>query len=243
MFKFFFKAFAVFIAAASLLSLIFMLDKSVWKVENVQIVAQGASGQNFLFSQIKERLAPMVNSQIGKYVWDVNLENLLDFAVADKRVLAVRVERKFPNKVFLNIEPQMPLITLLDKKGQFRPITNKGELLRPLPLGEGLDTPILRGLNLQKSKELRLQAIELVKKIPSKGLLSQNRISEIHVHKKYGYVVYLLGNGGQVRLGNEDISLKIQQAERVLAYLESKKQTPRVLDARFPSKVVVKLRK
>ncbi len=234
--------FSLIFTLVLVVGLTFFIDKSLLQVQEIELVLDNSSQENFLFSKIKKQLDPKLKTFIGSYVWDVNLEKLLNLISEDKRVLSATVRRKIPNKVILKLKPHHPLAILMGNKGELHPVAIDGSLLNSRKSNSVPDVPILRGMNFHSKVKLRMKAVGLLAKLPELGLLSRASVSEVRFSKKYGFVFYLLENGEQVRLGSSNVEIKFKQIEKVLSYLESESLGARVIDARFPKKVVVKPR-
>lgn len=220
----------------------FIFQEQMLKITSVQVVAADED-EPILFARIQDSLRNQYKKYVGQYFWKVKLEELLQTAEADRRVLHVQIVRHFPNEIIVRIEPHGTIAHLLDKKGLLHPIAADGSLLPALKGSEVPDRPIVRGKEFFEDEVLRGKVVQLMKELPAQGAFSQKSVSELHYSKKEGFEWFLSGTGLVIRTG-EDASLghRIERVEQVLNYLDQQHIKGRVIDARFSKKVVVKPR-
>jgi cell division protein FtsQ len=104
------------------------------------------------------------------------------------------------------------------------------------------DVPVLRGGSFLKSIEKRQKAISILKNLPETGPMSFSQVAEIEYYQE-SYWARLVSNSVKIHLGVQNLPKKIERIDRVMNYLKSSKLDPRVIDADFSKKLVVKLRK
>jgi len=211
-------------------------------VKEIDIQKMEGSKGSYLFAKIKKDLQPYVASLIGKPVWSVGLNDLMEHLSKDSRVAEVSIRRGFPNRIQLKIEPHRPVAMLLDRKNILYPIAFDGSLLPKTKASESLDLPIFRGKSFEKNEKLREQGITLLSDFPKEKNFSTKLISEIGFDKRKGFILFLAKTGSVIYLGHNDFADKLSKLERVLNYLNKEGMQGRVIDARFSKKVVVKLR-
>lgn len=221
----------------------FILQEDFLKIQQVRLEAEPPLEEPILFSRIQESLKEKYKTLNGKFFWKVNLEDVLQTALQDKRVRKVHVVRHFPNEIVVWIEPQATVAHILDKKGDLIPIAADGSLLPRLKGSEAPDRPIVRGKEFFGNEALRLKVVQMLKELPAKGAFSQKSVSELRFSKKEGFE-WILNSSGMVVRTTEEATLgnRIQRVEQVLNYLDQQQIKGRVIDARFSKKVVVKLR-
>lgn len=222
--------------------LYFGADQGWGRVEQVSVTLASTSDQGELFARIEPSLTKMLEVYDGQWLWRLQLEDVTQTVLKDRRIRSVEISRLFPNRLEVNINPHRPTIAWVDEVGRFFPVALDGTLLPPLPSPEAADVPLLRGRRFQADQSLRERALALFAELPDVGALAKSHIAEITHSDRSGFGLLLIQGGMEVRLGEGQIGLKASRVDRVLNYLQDQQLRGRVIDARFGKKVVVRLR-
>ncbi|MCB9025046.1 MAG: FtsQ-type POTRA domain-containing protein [Bdellovibrionaceae bacterium] len=236
------KLITVLVGIAVLGALLFLVDRSFFKLDSISIAQLDNSVRDWMFEDIKSKIHLETKSYVGKYIWDIDLKDLLGRVELDKRVSKVQVQRKFPNKIEVKILPHEPIAIFVDKKNQFIPVARDGTFMPELRKGNFLDVPILRGENLLKDSMVRKMAIDLLLNLENKERANLQSVSEIIYDSKQGFTLIFSPEGETLKIGTSDFSKRLNMADQVFTYMQSKGLKGRVIDARFSKKVVVRLR-
>lgn len=231
-------AFLLFIAA----SVWGLKDSSILRVEQVEVVQKGEVLHPILFEAIAKDVGQFLVEYANKPIWQVSIEDIRQQLLNDNRIEEFQVKRRFPNYVEVALSPKQPLAALLSKKGRLFPLSSDGSLLPDFSLGEAPDLPIVRGLHLFNDSKARARLVQLLNQIPSEGVFSREKISEVMQNSAGEVSVMLVVNGTKVLLGKTLDEKKITRVGQVLKYLQSRSFKGRVIDARFSKKVVVRVR-
>jgi cell division septal protein FtsQ len=235
------------LATVAVLALLFgvfqFLTSSLFRIVDVQIVLTNQASHSVLFHKIQESLDTRLSKYEGRYVWGVDLGQILDEVAQDLRVKNVDVTRQLPNKIFVKIEPYTPLLNIVtNNKKILYPVSRDGEVLPSVSSLEAIDSPILIGEIFLKDRELRLKAVELTLALPETGSISYRSVAEIRYDKKNGFQLQLQSLSTFVWIGFDDFETRIHRSHRVADYLQNEQLTDRIIDARYSKKVVVRLR-
>lgn len=217
-----------------------LLKSQVFRLHHIKVEVKPGSWSKKLSQSVREDMIRQMEPFKGKLLLTIPLKKVISTLQSDFRIHNIRVQRKLPDSMELKMELRQPLALLMGLRGELLFVSRDARLLPPM--GEVVDLPILRGINFHRSRELRVQALQMLKEIPTSGLASRQNISEIRFDKKFGYILYLLPHGGPVYLGQGEFAQKIGRVEKVMNYLQSQNMKYRVIDARFLKKVVVKPR-
>lgn len=214
-----------------------------FQVSDLTIELADEASQGMLFNKIKDTLDTRLRYLRGRYVWQVDIEEVLNKVQKDLRVKDAKVTRVLPNRILVSVTPFTPIASILTKTSdKLQPVARDGELLPALDATETPDGPILRGEIFVTDKNVRAEAIKLMLALPENGSLSISQISEIQYDKSHGFTLTATPGGTDVWIGFEDFTRHASQAQRVLDYLRSQQLTGRIIDARLGKKVVVRLR-
>jgi len=157
----------------------------------------------------------------------INPGKLAAILVKHPWVRDAHIYRNWPNKLVIDIEEHIPeAIAVLAASGhqQLYYMDSKGVPFIAVKPGQDLDYPVITGLENMKSSEKRGQAlyeamqfIRLVKR--NNPNLPAQSVSEIHLDKAEGMVVYLVEYPFPIYFGLGDVTKKYKQLEDVLGVL------------------------
>jgi len=163
-------------------------------------------------------------------------------------VAAAEVRRRFPRTLEVKITERRPA-ALVDLGGLYL-IDDRGEVFKRAAPGDGLDLPVVTGIEREAWVERREEleplltaALALLARWSARGLDGRASVSELHVDPDYGTTLWT-GDGMEVRLGQGDIEEKLTRLERVLSALDADGQRAEVLhldNRRHPDWVAVRL--
>ncbi|MCB0391478.1 MAG: FtsQ-type POTRA domain-containing protein [Bdellovibrionales bacterium] len=222
--------------------LLFVSDKNYFKLQNISISQVDESTRDWIFKDIKSKINLDTKAYIGKYVWEIDLKDLMETVEKDKRVNKVQIKRKFPNELEVKVLAHEPIALFYTKDGSILPIARDGDFMPQLKKGEFIDAPIMRDVVFYKDLSKRKKAIEIILTLKEENPLSSQKVSEILFDKKQGFSLILTPEAEIVRLGFDNFEKKIGMAKKVFSYMQSKGLKGRVIDVRFSKKVVVRLR-
>lgn len=160
----------------------------------------------------------------------------------------VEVRRRFPPALDVRVVERRPA-ALVDLGGLYL-VDDRGEVFKRAAPGDGLDLPVVTGIEREAWVERRGEhepllgaALALVRRWSARGLDARAAISEIHVDPEYGTTLWS-DDGVEVRLGQGDIEEKLARLERVLSTLDAEGQRAEVLhldNRRRPDWVTVRV--
>ena len=228
------------LAVITLAALLFLSDKSIFKLQAIGISQFDDSVKNWMFQDIKNKIIQDTQAIIGKNMWEIDISELMIKVAKDQRVNKIQVQRKFPNQIEIKVLPHEPIAVFIDKKNRMIPLARDGTFLSEVKTF--LDVPLLRGEALQADPKIKALALELLLSWYSKPFSNKQQISEIIYDSRQGFLVILMPDGEIIKLGTSDFAKRINMADQVFTYMQSKGLKGRVIDVRFSKKVVVSLR-
>jgi cell division septal protein FtsQ len=154
----------------------------------------------------------------------------------------VQIQKTWPHK--LEVKYSLPVLKVINpiSESKFQILTEQKKWLGPVNWSRLPSLPWVRGNWIDRKPELQTKVIELLNRLPQKGTLTPEQISEIQFNDVDGFLVTLTKTGQQIRFGMEGFELKSLRANQVLDYLQSKGLESRVIDLNFSKKVLVRLR-
>lgn len=224
-------------------ALFFLNDKGFFNLEQIEVVVDNVDLRSNYLKPQAERIEKIIETARGQSLWKMDLKKLRQEIQKLNWVEEVVLVRQWPATLRAKITPFDVKMLLLTKNNEFHPIVKNGEILPAIDIKNLPDATVLRGEVFQKNVELRQQAVKVWEKIPNEGSFSRSKVSEIFFREKEGFWVTLVKSGIEVRLGQNEVSLKSKRVGQVLDYLENHQFDARVIDADLSQKVLVRLRK
>lgn len=132
-----------------LFALFILINSSFFTVKEIEITGN----QNLSEEKIKEELG----LEEGISIWDVNLEKLSRKLSPDLLIESVRIQRRLPDKLLVEIKERKGLGWVVDKNYTYL-IDKEGFILQKdeLDKGGGLNLPLLMGFSSLKIEEGRV---------------------------------------------------------------------------------------
>ena len=195
----------------------------------------------FYVKKEKEILS-YLESYKGKFLWQVNLKDLVKKTNAFYLGLSAYAVRRFPNRLILVLKKKRTALLLLKDGGDFFSISNKGEIGGERNPEESFDFPILRGELFWDKLQLRERALSILSSIPKKGpFFSVQNISEISYNKTNDSLLFhLISVPFILELKKQVQPKKMKNINFVLNYLFQKDSQRGFIDARLDKKIIVK---
>lgn len=229
---------------ASVAGVLYSLNRNhFFDLDEIKItLLQGDANSAFmkpLIADMNQKLEIVKN----KSLWEISLSKVTDQLSQVDWVDSIRVSRRWPSTLNVEIVPKNVELIYLKNSGEMYPIVTDGSFLHPVGTANSPDVAVLQGEVFEKNLEMRKKAIETVKQIPAEGKFSRKNISTLSFDQKTGFWATLISSGMKVKMGEARISLKSQRVSQVLEYMESRGLEARVIDANLSKKVLVRLRK
>lgn len=195
-----------------------------------------------LYKQQEEKIIQHLNIYKGRFLWKLNLKDIVQELYELYPGAEISVIRKFPDQLIVLLErKQIPLL-LLKEGGSFYSVSYEGEIGVKKNSGESFDFPVLRGRFFWDDISLRKRAISVFSHIPKESaFFSGQNISEVSYNKNNDSLLLFLISGRFIlELQGPPSPKKIKNIEFVLNYLNQRGEQGRHIDARMNKKIIVK---
>lgn len=237
--------FGFIILPASLAGTLYYLNENgFFNITQVEIILENAiPGQE----QFLKPNVDVVETSLGKYkgmsLWNVRLGRISKDLAKQEWIEGLNVKRSWPSTLSVRVRPYEVKLLYMGKNGKLLPIIKDGSFLESVEAKEAPDVAILQGETFLKKNDLRKKAVDVIEQIPAEGSFSKKTISEIRHDDKEGFWMTMIKTGIQVKMGEDQMSLKSARVAQVVDYLETRQFDARVIDANLSKKVLVRLRK
>ncbi|MBI4650650.1 FtsQ-type POTRA domain-containing protein [Candidatus Desantisbacteria bacterium] len=200
------------------------------------------SGKYLSENSIKEQ----TNLKLGSNIFTFSANKLeKKLKKLNPEIKDVRVKRRLPDIVKINIEERIPLGLLL-YNGSFYCIDNEGIIFHKnenMSLDK-LHLPIFTGVKISKEdiKEKKqnfslLKGIQLVKKIKKYNAKFLENISEINLKDPFKILFITMEEGLEIKVGSSITKEKLAYLNSVISEIDTQKA--KYIDIRFKDKVIV----
>ena len=164
---------------------------------------------------------------------DQAVKNLSDLPFVEKAFLS----RSLSGQSKIEVSLQHPIFAL-SSDDVYKLVNAKGEVFSEVPQYKVPNIPILTGRSFLVKKN-RVQAVSVLKKMPTSGVVSQESLSEVLFDGDLYFV--FSGVDGKVYIGEEDVRKRVSRLAKVVKYLRYHGMRTSKIDARFKDKVIVSL--
>jgi cell division protein FtsQ len=235
--------FAFVIVPGALAYSLFYLNKiGFFNVEEIILNTKAVEGQSAFVRPLEQALIADLNQYKSKSLWSMKLRPMAQKIDQLEWVKSVKITRKWPNVLVVDVLPIEIKFLVLKKSGELIPVDHDGNLLSKISISQAPDVVTMSESDSTKTEVQRKRVLEVIKQIPSDGLFSQKTVAELSYSKKSGFSAKVSGGGLKVNLGEEAITLKSTRVNKVLEYIHEKNLEAREIDANLSKKVLVKLR-
>lgn len=235
--------FFVVLPSAVIGSLYYLEQRGVFNIEKIEVRLDDSYGDLVFLKPLLVRIENRLKSQNGKSLWAIKMREIKTSLVEEKWISQINIVRKWPSILTVQIRPHEVKMLWVSSRGELFPVLESGDMLGRVASNQAPDAPLLMGEKFRTDEDLRVQAIDFLRELPSSGPFNGNQISEIRYSEKEGFVVSLVQSGLQVKMGEDNLALKSARVSQVLEYMNNHQFEGRVIDANFSKKVLVKLRK
>ncbi len=170
-----------------------------------------------------------VSSRLARHPWIEKAKVRRDWP---RRALVIEVQERKPRALIL-----LDDLYLVD---------SQGEVFKKAESQDGLDLPVITGLNAKEVRARQEEAVSLIRQgLDFLDLMEKRKvmeISEVHLSKRSGLTVYTLNGGIPIRLGTGDFDDKLSRLEKVLPDIRQKIGSVESIDLNYAKELVVKMK-
>lgn len=237
--------FGFLVLPLSVAGALYHLNKNgFFNVTKIEVILEDATpGQEQFLKPHVENLESLLAPNKGVSLWNIKLKKISTQVSSLNWVDGLNIKREWPSTLSVRVRPYEVKLLYMGKAGKLIPIIKDGTFLDPVDSKEAPDVVLVEGDAFLKKTELRKKAVDVLEQIPKEGSFSKKTISEIRYDNKEGFWMTLIKTGVQVKMGEDQMSLKAARVSQVVDYLESRQFDARVIDANLSKKVLVRLRK
>jgi cell division protein FtsQ len=194
-----------------------------------------------------EELLALLPVRRGDHLWAVDPAAAEAALLRDPWVARAEVQRRFPSSLEIEVTERRAA-ALLDL-GDLYLVDAQGAVFKRAAPGDGLDLPVVTGIDREawverraEAEPLLLDALTLSSAWAERRLDGPAAVSEIHLDLNLGTTV-VTADGTEVRLGQGDLEVKLSRLGRLLPALQAEGRKAEVIhleNRRHPEWVAVR---
>lgn len=217
-------------------------DKTLFTVEQVKIQIEMNEADRSAWLELNAQVEKALKSYQGISLWKVSLVDVQKKISVFPLLKNVQVQKSWPRTLEVNY--RLPSLKAIHQMGdgKYRILTEDGHWIGPMKWSRLPRLPWLKGEWINKKSVTKEGVLSLLSKLPAKGPMAPDQISEIQFNDIDGFLVTLVKSAQQIRFGSDNFELKSLRVSQVLEYLQIRGLESRVIDANFSKKVLVRLR-
>jgi len=169
----------------------------------------------------------------GKNIFDVDLEKLAQQLKANPWVKDVMIKRVFPNRLKIRVTERVAVAMAYHKRLFL--VDKEGVLFKEVEPGDNIDLPIITGLSLSSpNTQLIREAFVLLDTAEQTGVLPKDMVSEVHLDRNDGFIIYTLQKAMPIRMSSRDYKRKLNLFARIKEDLHNRQIEPERIDLISP---------
>ena len=232
-----FSSALVVVGLSLLLQLLVASD--LFRIDQVNIVGGSQLRQ--------EQILALSDIQTGVSTFTLDLELIGRKIAENPWVRSARVERIFPRQVNIVVEERV--VAAIINLGYLYYLDQDGEVFKVLGRDDSLSFPVVTGFERsdlldhpQLGRE-QLTKVGLIENLKQREKFNLAQVSEIHQEKNGGLTLFTLIGGVKVKLGEGQLSEKLNRLERIYARLKPRLEMLDYIDLNVDKRIIVRIEK
>lgn len=192
----------------------------------------------------KEAIVALSNVHPGDNLLRLNLETIGNKVADHPWIARVDVRRNFPDTLVIEVVERDPVAIL--NLGYLYCVDSNGEVFKLLEGDDPLDMPVITGVDrdylIQDQPKVAgylRHAVGLLKDLEKRRSFGLDEVSELHLTKNGGIVLFTYIAGVPVELGRDGYSAKLDRLERIYKELRPRLPLLRNIDLTVADRVIV----
>jgi cell division septal protein FtsQ len=192
----------------------FLLNSPYLKLET--LIMEGAG------TKLQEDLTQLCGLRKGTSILALRLAEIKKVMESHPWVRSVKIERRFPDQLWIQVERQEPCALVLSNGLHY--FNRWGEVFKPVQEGDSVDFPIVTGLAVDATATTNrlkkaVAVMETLKTESAEWALSN--LSEINLENEGGLSLYFKTLKVEVRLTESETASKMSEFKKIVAHLKA----------------------
>jgi len=216
----------------------FLVNSPYLKLETITM--EGAD------ARLQEDLTQLCGLRPGTSILALKLTEIKKAMESHPWVRSVKIERRFPDQLWIRVERQEPYAVVLSNGLHF--FNRWGEVFKPVQEGDSIDFPIVTGLEVDEAATPAClkRAVAVMEILKGAGAeWSIRNLSEINLEAEGRLSLYFKTLRAEVRLTESDAALKMDEFKKIVGHLKiiGRLEEAKLIDLNYEDGGVVSFRK
>jgi cell division protein FtsQ len=226
------------VASATVLVGRLLSDSDFFRIDSVRVAD--------LQRVSREEILSLSDIQPGMNIFNLDLEMIGRKIEENPWIATASVQRIFPREVSIQVTERVPRAVV--SLGYLYYADESGEIFKLLDPEDRLDYPLVTGLdrndvldNPAAARRHLKEAMVLLEDLVDRKRFNLDDVSELHIDRTEGFIVYTYYGGVPVRMGWGSFTGKLDRLESIYRDLEPRLSTLKHIDLNVADRVIVKL--
>ena len=234
----------IFFLSIVILPIFFLNKKGFFDIKKINVeMAERTSSDRLYFQSLITKLVQDLERYKNNSLLQVKLREVHKILLESAWIKNYEIRKEWPETLAIKIIPNEVVMLYWDK--QHNPYAvyenNKMELVSDKMLIP--DKIHNYDHTIFMNEGLRKRMIDLIQNLPENGPVVESEVAQVGYTQQTGFWLELIKKQIEIKLGEENLNLKLDRVSNVLEYLSQKQINARVIDANLNQKVLVRLRK
>jgi cell division protein FtsQ len=197
-------------------------------------------------AKLQDELTQLSGIRKGASILALRLNEIKKNMESDPWVRSVKIERRFPDQLWIRVEKQEPVAMVLSNGLHY--FNRWGEVFKPVQDRDSLDYPIVTGLEVDEAAtpSCLKRAVAVIDALKAEsGDWAIRNLSEINLEDEGGVSLYFKTLKAEVRLTESDAPSEMDEFKKIVEHLKSigRLEEATIIDLNYEEGAVVSFKK
>jgi cell division protein FtsQ len=197
-------------------------------------------------AKLQDELTQLSGIRKGASILALRLNEIKKNMETDPWVRSVKIERRFPDQLWIRVEKQEPVAMVLSNGLHY--FNRWGEVFKPVQDRDSLDYPIVTGLEVDEAAtpSCLKRAVAVIDALKAEsGDWAIRNLSEINLEDEGGVSLYFKTLKAEVRLTESDAPSEMDEFKKIVEHLKSigRLEEATIIDLNYEEGAVVSFKK
>ncbi len=192
----------------------FLINSPYLKLETVTM--EGAD------TKLREELTQLCGLRTGTSILALRLDEIKKTMESHPWVRSVKVERRFPDQLWVRVERQEPFAVVLSNGLHY--FNRLGEVFKPVQAGDSIEFPIVTGLAADDATtpDRLKRAVVMIEVLKSeRAEWAVSNLSEINLESERALSLYFKTLRVEIRLPGSEVGSKMDELKQIVEHLKT----------------------
>ena len=197
-------------------------------------------------AKLQDELTQLSGIRKGASILALRLNEIKKNMESDPWVRSVKIERRFPDQLWIRVEKQEPVAMVLSNGLHY--FNRWGEVFKPVQDRDSIDYPIVTGLEVDEAAtpSCLKRAVAVIDALKAEsGDCAIRNLSEINLEDEGGVSLYFKTLKAEVRLTESDAPSEMDEFKKIVEHLKSigRLEEATIIDLNYEEGAVVSFKK